>query len=190
MEKERLTREIIQKDLTRHSRQGIGVSFILGGPLIPLTYLAAYVASLSRTIGVIERTAINLMFVMAVLIFILMLTYYVKQYLRMKRGNFRIVTDCVVDMANPEFYGYNGDRKVTLFSGRDGLVFSRFGEFVPASSKRHQWSQKFNLNRNGELMYAHIGDEFYIVTTDEKTILEAYNKRLFALDENEQEISG
>lgn len=185
MEKERLTREIIQKDLTRHSREGIGAAFIFGGVMIPLCCFLVYVTSLSRTIGVIERAAVWLMLAMAVLLFVMLLAHYIRQYRRMKRGHYRIVTDCVVDMTEPEFYSYNGHPHMGLFSGQKGLVFASFGEFDPGIAKRHRWSKKYSLTRLGELMYAHVGDEFYIITTDGKTILEAYNKRLFELAEEQ-----
>ena len=62
------------------------------------------------------------------------------------------------------------------------LRFARYGKYA-IQEENYTWSQMYNLNEMGVFRYSTVGDDFYIVTIDDKKILLAYNKKLFELEE-------
>ncbi len=183
MEKEILTREIIQKDGMRQALHGCR-STLLFVPILVLCYLVvALLTDSSAPIFAVARIFFLAMALFFVYLFIAMLVFYGRLYVRMKQGRFRIVTDRVVGMEEKQIYGRHNT--AAMFNKPYRLHFACYGTYHVSYGKTHEWSKKFCLSDDGVYRYAHVDDEFYLVTTDGKTILEAYNKRLFELAEEQ-----
>lgn len=183
MEKERLTFEIIQKDVMRQIRKSWHTTTILMSLLILCCILLPQFTDPSVPIELFQLLLFWALALLCTYIRVRTLVISIRQYRHVKSGRFRIVTDRVVGIEEKQIYGRHNT--AAMFNKPYRLHFACYGTYHVSYGKTHEWSKKFCLSDDGVYRYAHIDDEFYLVTTDGKTILEAYNKRLFELAEEQ-----
>lgn len=175
MKKEILTREKIIHDLNYiYSTKNIIIfaliTLLLGGA-------CAWVISLCFplvSVGDIIYAIVCLMYALIIICFCIVLVSSCRIKILISNNKFRITTDYLIERI-PAKGAYKYRSPATL-------RFARYGEYA-IQDNNYTWSEMFNLDELGVFRYSTVGDEFYIVTIDDKKILLAYNKRLFELEE-------
>ncbi len=184
MQKETLTRSIIEKDLIRVSGGDTKISV--------LTSIAAWVISLIVCIpfiflGIFEPD-VFMLFIVASLLFmvatIFILIHTINDILRIKRikaGKYFIQIEKLIQSVE----GRPGGHTKLSFSIPHTLYF-KSGKFHISPTKKHyDWSPLYCMTGTGIFNTANIGDAFILTGLPKEGILMVYNEKYFKLHQEE-----
>ena len=180
MQKERLTRSIIEKDLIRISGGDTKISV--------LTSIAAWVISLIICVpfillGIFEPS-VFMLFIVASLLFmaatICILIYTINDILRVKRiksGKYFIQIEKLIQSVE----GRPGGHTKLSFSIPHTLYFKSGQYHITATKNYNTWSPLYCMTGTGIFNTATIGDSFILTGLPKEGILMVYNEKFFEL---------
>ena len=167
---ERIKRDIYKMRLYLARRYFLTVAFYL--PVIVRFILLFYV--LVRWLGIL-----------LLVIFAFAMAYEIYSLLRdivcTKQGKYKIVTDKLIgiEQGTPR-YLFNIWYMLFLYKSKK-LIFPSYGSYFISPKYNYVTSENYSMNAKGGLNYAHIGDEYYLIISNEKRIMIAYNTSQFEI---------
>ena len=119
--------------------------------------------------------------------FALLIDFIVKLN-RLKKGNYVILKDEVIGTSHRSFLERTFDYYVLgvwflLSRAPHNLNFKCYGIYTIPSGENYAWSKMHNMKDKSVFNSTNIGDEFYLVSFDNKRISLAYNAKLFEFKE-------
>ncbi len=181
MQKEILTKKRIAEELKKiYSWKG----FLLGiGFFLVVTALMMWALSLLYEAFLMEQLLLRILYrllqivigggMAALSVYVFISTYRTRQ--SVDCGNFQVVTDRVV--RTEERYDPHRHKRCWY------LHFASFGKYEIMGGTHYDWSERYAMTDEGIYNTAIEGDTFYIVTDNNKTILQVYNTKFFEYTE-------
>ena len=179
MQKEVLTKEIIKNELTKHFTKVLR-NFLL---LLPVYILGCMlmVFALGMLVNVFASDKMIANVIEVIISIILGIVYILevfnslKNFLKIKKGEFELVNDWVVDKLPKRRGGkYQHYRPNTL-------IFARNKKYGIPEGLNYEWSQLYSMSDDGVYRCAEINDDFYVIIVGKKKNVLAYNKKMFEL---------
>lgn len=174
MQKEILTRAIIEKELRRFCPKNLLVGILILPFLALVCYIIVFYLILFLNLLVRDKVTLNI--IAGVIFAFFAFEYFralmgdIKLIFAIRKGNYQISTDWVVNKLPAVISRYR--------SRPDTLVFARGGEYyIP--SNNYKWSKLYAMNDLSVFNSTKINDEFYVVSAGKYKNILAYNKRMF-----------
>lgn len=156
---------------TKMLKSGIISTLLLGFFIFSLTLFASFHSIKMALILQLLFSPLHLIFWCVAIT----LPKYYKKRKRIVEGNFKIVSDKLIDRKRKVFRVKISDPHV--------LYFERYGIFSLLDQRYYSWSQRLSMNDDDLFMNSHIGDNFYLLIDENSSILYAYNSKLFDFKE-------
>ncbi len=208
--KETLTREIIKKELKEIYVYNSLIQILLFGAFCGTLGLVFFLltnsidmskyADIGKKIIIIVGVVATIFFAVFAFFLLQSICILVSRLIAICKNNFKIVIDKLADkkeerrkgeysideMELPEyripivFYDAIRDYQRTYILNK--LCFSKYKWFIIPEGKLYRWSDKYRMEHWAVYRWAEIGDEFYLITVNEK-LLYVYNTKHFELQE-------
>ncbi|MBR5222651.1 MAG: hypothetical protein IKV81_00595 [Clostridia bacterium] len=176
MEKEILTTEIIQKELQKYYAKNLWM-FLVALPFYAFMVVClAFFTILFINVILPNKEALKIIgIVMCTILGLLYLYEFcnaVKDAIRIRKGNFQVTNDWVVDKL-PQIRTRRRYRPYTL-------VFARSGKYGIPDTLNYKWSNLYNMYEDAVYRMSDLDDDFYVIRVGNKNLL-AYSKKMFEL---------
>lgn len=186
--KEILTIDKIQKEVMKICTQSIKLYLLRILLLLPL-FALLYLEILTKS-SVIVIVLITFCMI-AILLFVIWEVIYIAIILeKVKKDDFYILNDILIDKRCAGYGAYSRDRSRYLSATIDSGIFTYYkhklyfkntiGKYCIPNGQNYEWSNN-KMNQFQIYKNAKYGDEFYLIMV-KKRILLAYNMNIFQLD--------
>ncbi len=179
MQKEILTKAIIEKELKKFYPKNLLAGLLFFPFYALMCFLLVFFFILFINLLVRDKVTLNI--IAGIIFAILAVIYFqafassIKVMLDIRKNNYTISTDWVVDKLPRVISRYYNSRPNTL-------VFARGGEYyIPDNN--YKWSKLYAMNDESVFNSTKIDDDFYVVSSGKYKNILAYNKRMFELVE-------
>ena len=176
MEKETVTKDIIKSELLRLERDSITGIFILLGLVFVLLFW--FPMFLFKGMGVL------VFFLLLLLIGFFCTLDHLKKMKKIRKNKFHIFSDKLmgyVEDITGDHSLLERDKKYALhFAGVNPYYLYVSGAYARRKNYYH-WSETFAMTAEGVYNSSLVGDEFYIVSLDNKNADLFFNKKFFEL---------
>lgn len=177
MQKEILTKQIIEKELKKYFSRNLLISVIFFPFYLIVCALLVFLLILLINLVVANKEALKIIAIVAVAILGLFYLYEasiisVIAMIKTIKGDFQISEDWVVDKL-PKRYGRYTHKPNTL-------VFAKGGKYA-INDLNYEWSSLFSMNDESVFRSSNIDDDFYVVSAGKSKNVLAYNKKFFDL---------
>ncbi|MBR6502175.1 MAG: hypothetical protein IKT42_01920 [Clostridia bacterium] len=176
-QKESITVDMIEKDIKTLCKYSIIYDLvILGIFMFLLLPIFQFIV-----ISVVITTLIVLLFLFGLFVYGCDMLFHLKLFVNMKKKNYNIETDTVVDKKNTAgeyYYPFKPKVNALFFDTPNIFYFSKYKKHRIPKGKSYSFSQSYCMNSDGIYRSTNIGDEFYLIVLNKK-ILQIYNKKFF-----------
>lgn len=176
--KENLTIDIIKKD----------IKLLCKNNIIYDLFFLSLVAILLLPILFINKIeyvtpVFFIVFLFSVLYFGYDIFIHLKIFINMKKGNYTIETDKLVQKKQngAEYYRPFKPSLNLFFDTPNIFYFYKYKKYRISPGHSYSFSKKYCMNSNGIYRLSNIGDEFYLLVCNRK-VVQIYNTNLFELE--------
>lgn len=185
MKKQVLTKEKIKNEVRYQALREIVMGMVIPILILVLIFILKLLDSDLVTSGAISSdkfglTAIIILLSILFLIFVFVIVKNLNQIFSVQNNKFQIVKDRLINSKSG--VGPVPSTTITFYQPYKLYFSANKRKYNIPSGKNYKWSKEFCMQDYNVFNSSTIGDEFYLVIINNKTIASVYNTKFFDFD--------
>ena len=175
-EKDIVTKECIALD---YKNTHFNVIKLIAAVFVMVAFMVFYFIASFLNSNLESRIIPGIFYTIAILfvaVYVLIFLYHIRNYIMLQKGNYRIEVDHLKESRRIRGNILGAGYRPAWFR------FNQYGQYNFSEFDYYKWSECFSTHANGLLERFQVGDPFYLVIIDKKTIAMIYSTKDFAVE--------